>query len=86
MITRLQMAGIAVVSAIMLLIGSYHLGKHNQRQQSAVDAAQSITKAIQNRAGINETINNMDSIALCIELGGMPDQCKQLRGLAADKP
>ena len=70
----------------MLLTGSYHLGKHNQRQQSAVDAAQSITKAIQNRAGINETIDNMDSFALCVELGGVPGQCEQLRGLAENQP
>lgn len=86
MMMRLQLAGIAAVGALMLLIGSYQLGKHNQRQQSAMEAAQSITKAIQNRAGINETINNMDSVALCLELGGVPEQCEQLRGLAADKP
>lgn len=85
MIGRLQFAVIAAVGAIMLLVGSYHLGKHDQRQQSAVDAAQLITKAIQDRADINETINNMDSVALCLELGGMPVQCEQLRGLAADQ-
>lgn len=86
MIGRLQLAGIVAVVAFAMLIGTYHLGKQNQRQQSAVEAAQSITKAIQNRAGINETINNMDSVALCLELGGVPDQCEQLRGLATDKP
>ncbi|UCA47004.1 hypothetical protein [Pseudochrobactrum sp. XF203] len=48
-------------------------------------AAQAVTQAIQNRAGINETIDNMDGIALCIELGGMRDQCEQLRGLAEDQ-
>ena len=86
MISRLQLVGIAVVGALMLLTGSYHLGKHNQRQQSAVDAAQSITKAIQNRAGINEAIDNMDSVALCVELGGVRGQCEQLRGLAEGQP
>ena len=49
-------------------------------------AAQAVTQAIQNRAGINETIDNMDGIALCIELGGMRDHCVQLRGLAEDQP
>ena len=86
MMMRLQLAGIAAVGALMLLIGSYHLGKHNQRQQSAMEAAQAITKAIQNRSSINETINNMDSAALCLELGGVREQCEQLRGLATDKP
>lgn len=83
---RLQFAGIVAVGAILLLLGTCHLGKHNQRQQSTMEAAQSITKAIQNRSGINETINNMDGAALCLELGGVRDQCEQLRGLAADKP
>lgn len=86
MISRLQITGIAVAGAILLLLGAYHLGKHNQRQQSAVEAAQSITKAIQNRTEINETINNMDSVALCLELGGVREQCEQLRGLGSDKP
>lgn len=86
MISRLQLAGIVVAGAVMSLIAAYHLGKHNQRQQSAVDAAQSITKAIQNRTRINETINDMDSVALCLELGGVREQCEQLRGLGSDKP
>lgn len=85
MITRLKLLGLMAVISILALCSVYHVGKHNQRQQSALDAAQAVTKAIHNRAQINETINNMDSIALCLELGGGRDQCEQLCGLAEDQ-
>lgn len=62
----------------------YALGIHEGKQQTALKAAEAVSQAIQNRAGINETINNMDSFALCVELGGLRDQCEQLRGLAED--
>ena len=38
----------------------YALGIHEGKQQAALKAAQAVSQAIQNRAGINETINNMD--------------------------
>ena len=63
----------------------YALGIHDGKQQAALKAAQAVTQAIQNRAGINETIDNMDSVALCVELGGVHEQCKQLRGVAEDQ-
>ena len=64
----------------------YALGIHEGKQQAALKAAQAVSQAIQNRAGINETINNMDGFALCVELGGLRDQCEQLRRLAEDQP
>lgn len=63
----------------------YALGIHDGKQDAALKVAQAVTQAIQNRAGINETINNMDGVALCVELGGVRDQCEQLRGLAEDQ-
>ncbi|WP_374831956.1 hypothetical protein [Paenochrobactrum pullorum] len=64
----------------------YALGVHDGKQQAALKAAEAINQAIQNRAGINETINNMDAERLCVELGGVRDQCEQLRGMAEDQP
>lgn len=83
---RLQIIATVVVVALSALISAYQLGKHDQRQQSALQAAQIIANTIQKRADLNEKINDMDSVALCLELGGMPEDCQQLRGLAADKP
>lgn len=83
---RLQIIATVAVVALSALISAYQLGKHDQRQQSALQAAQIIANTIQKRADLNEKINDMDSVALCLELGGMPEDCQQLRGLAADKP
>ncbi len=76
----------AVIGGAVSGLFFYALGTHDGKQDAALKAAQAVTQAIQNRAGINETINIMDSVALCVELGGVRDQCEQLRGLAEDQP
>ncbi|MBX8824764.1 hypothetical protein [Ochrobactrum sp. SFR4] len=76
----------AVIGGAVSGLFFYALGKYDGKQDAALKAAQAVTQAIQNRAGINETINNMDSVALCVELGGVRDQCEQLRRLAENQP
>ena len=76
----------AVIGGAVSGLFFYALGVHDGKQDVALKAAQAVTQAIQNRAGINETIDNMDSVALCAELGGVRDQCEQLRGMAEDQP
>ena len=76
----------AVIGGAVSGIFFYALGNHDGKQDADLKAAQAVTQAIQNRAGINETIDNLDSVALCVELGGVRDQCEQLRGLAEDQP
>ena len=75
----------AVIGGAVSGLFFYALGTHDGKQQAAMKAAQAVTQAIRNRAGINERIDNMDSITLCIELGGVRDQCEQLRRLAEDQ-
>ena len=74
----------AIIAGAVSGLFFYGLGIHEGKQQAALKAAEAVSQAIQNRAGINETINNMDGFALCVELGGVRDQCEQLRGLADD--
>ena len=74
----------AIIGGAVSGLFFYALGTHEGKQQAALKAAEAVSQAIQNRAGINETINNMDGFALCVELGGVRDQCEQLRGLADD--
>ncbi|WP_075657623.1 hypothetical protein [Pseudochrobactrum sp. B5] len=76
----------AVIGGAVSGLFFYALGVHDGKQDAALKAAQAVTQAIQNRAGINETINNMDGVALCVELGGVRDQCEQLRGMAENQP
>ncbi len=74
----------AVIGGAVSGLFFYALGQHDGKQDAALKNAQAVTQAIQNRVGINETINSMDGVALCLELGGVRDQCEQLRGMAED--
>lgn len=65
-------------------LGLYTLGRHDQKSQMALNAAKATVSAIQKRADINGKVQNLDAVALCIELGGLQSDCDQLRGLAAD--
>ncbi|MDP8249938.1 hypothetical protein [Pseudochrobactrum saccharolyticum] len=76
----------AIIGGAVSGLFFYALGQHDGKQDAALKTAQAVTQAIQNRAGINETINNMDGVALCVELGGVRDQCEQLRGMAENQP
>lgn len=76
----------AVIGGAVSGLFFYALGQHDGKQDAALKAAQAVTQAIQSRAGINEKIDNLDSFALCVELGGVRDQCEQLRGLAGNQP
>lgn len=85
MVGQLKRILILVAVGIVALTAAYQFGRYQQRQQAAISTAQAISKAIQSRVEVNETIGNMDSFALCLELGGLRDQCEQLRGLATDR-
>ena len=76
----------AVIGGAVSGLFFYALGIQDGKQDAALKAAQAVTQAIQNRVGINERIDNMDSVALCVELSGVREQCEQLRGLAEDQP
>lgn len=76
----------ALVAAFLLLAGGYAAGTIKERQRAALAAAEATAKAIQKRANIDEKIIGMDAIALCDELGGLPEQCRELRGLEANQP
>jgi hypothetical protein len=76
----------AVLAAFLLLAGGYAAGTIKERQRAAVVAAEATAKAIQKRANIDEKIIGMDAAALCLELGGVPEQCNELRRVEADQP
>lgn len=76
-----QIGAGAVLGALIASTPVYLYGKHEGRQQAAVQAARQTSIAIQERAKTDETIKSLDAVALCLELGGLPDECKQLRRL-----
>ena len=76
----------AVLAAFLLAAGGYAYGTIKERQRTAVAAAEATAKAIQKRADVDEEIIGMDSYRLCLQLGGLRDECEQLRRVETDKP
>jgi hypothetical protein len=75
----------AILGAMIAAVPIYFYGKHAGVEQAAVAAAIDAAQAYQERAKTNEIINSLDAVALCIELGGMPDECTtELRGFSKD--
>lgn len=75
-------------AALGVLVASgpaYLYGAHNGRQQAAVAALEAVSQAYKDRTDENEAVEALNPGALCVELGGMPDDCAaELRRLAED--
>lgn len=78
-------AGLILLGA-GLVAGSYYIGRSHERYIGSTKVAEAILKANENRGGINAEVESASSHSLCISLGGLPDQCEQLRGLGENKP
>jgi hypothetical protein len=74
--------GAGAIIGMLLAAGPlYVIGKHEGRRQAAVERLQADVEAFVKREGIDNEVGGMDRYRICIELGGLPDQCEQLRGL-----
>ncbi|CAD7036248.1 hypothetical protein RHAB21_02501 [Pseudorhizobium halotolerans] len=83
-ITR-ALGGLAV--AALVVGGAYTYGKAIGRQGAAVDALEKQVQAYKDRNDENAAVEALDPVALCIELGGVPDDCRaELRRLGEDQP
>lgn len=76
---------LALIGLCAAGLALYALGRHDGKSQAAYDTVKATAEAYQKRAGTNEKINSLDPVALCVELGGVRDECEQLRGLAEDQ-
>jgi hypothetical protein len=74
-----RLGAMAAVIAAVFAAG-YVKGKSDGR----VAALKDTVAAYQKRGDVDATVRNMDAVDLCVELGGLPDECAGLRGLASD--
>lgn len=77
----LQIAAGAALGALVASGPLYLLGTHNGRQQAAVDRLEADVDAYVKREGIDHEVDGMERYRICRDLGGLPDQCEQLRGV-----
>lgn len=77
----------AAVVAVLAVVGVYQYGKAVGRQGAAVEALEKQVQAYKDRNDENAAVEALDPVALCIDLGGVPDLCRaELRRLGEDQP
>lgn len=76
-----------LVVAALIVGGAYTYGKAVGRQGAAVEALEKQVQAYKDRNDENAAVEALDPVALCIDLGGVPDDCRaELRRLGKDQP
>lgn len=69
---------LAVVGALALAVGcgaGYLAGRADGAAVAETRAIKSTIKQLKQRSEINEAVRDTDTADLCIELGGLPEQC-----------
>lgn len=77
----LQFAAASLVAASLASWGFYQLGKREGRQQAAVATMEATIRAFEKRQEIDHEVDSADLVDICVELGGLPGDCEQLRRL-----
>ena len=78
----LIVAGIAVATALVIAGLIYRAGQTS----TEIDTLKDTVKAHETRNKIDAEVDDMGLVARCLELGGLPDRCDELRGLDAAAP
>lgn len=71
----------AALGALVASGPAYLYGKHDGRQQAAVARLEADVDAYVKREGIDHEVDGMDRYRICLDLGGLPNDCEQLRGV-----
>lgn len=67
--------------AMALCIGLYAYAYRRAAETARIEQLQATVDAARNREKINGQVLGMDDYSLCVDRGGLPDQCAQLRGV-----
>jgi hypothetical protein len=64
------------------LAGIYTKGYLSGTAKIQTDILIDSAEAFKTRGKVNNEVNNSSDFRLCTDVGGLPDECEQLRGLA----
>jgi hypothetical protein len=78
---RALRAGAVALAVVGLLTGVFFYGRAVGVQAGRVAALEDTVEAYKKRSDVDATVRNMDAADLCIELGGLRDDCAGLRGV-----
>lgn len=77
--SRAGAAMVGIVVALAALTWSHTHAYRSGRDAERLDRLKSDIEAYQKREGIENEVDGMDRYSVCLELGGMQSDCKQLR-------
>lgn len=72
-----QTLTVGLVAASVAFGAGYWKGSANASARAEAKAAKAVISQLKERGLINEAVGNLDTVDLCIELGGVPDDCRQ---------
>lgn len=61
--------------------GVYFYGHATGKQAGRVEQLEKSVQAEKDRKNVDQNIAGLDDYGLCVRVGGLPDDCEQLRGL-----
>ena len=68
-----------VVAVFALVVGAAIIGYVKGNSAGRVEQLQDTVEAYEKRKGIDHAVSGVNRYRLCVDLGGMPDECQQLR-------
>ena len=84
---KLALTPAGKAACVALALGAvFGAGYWKGKASGRVEALQGTIEAYKAREGIDHEISGWDRVRLCIELGGLRDECEQLRGMEAGEP
>lgn len=79
MMIRLYICAGIAIAVIGSLIGVYLYGHAAGKHEAKIEQLQADVNAHVKREGVHNEVSGMDRYAVCIDIGGMPDDCDELR-------
>ena len=70
-----------VAFVIALVSALYGAGYYKGRSDGRIAQLKDTVQAHENRKIIDETVGGLNGYDLCRQLGGLPDECAELRGV-----
>lgn len=64
------------LAALVAIGGVYKVGERHGYQKGQTEQLRASVEAFKNRQGVDDETRNLDDRALCLRLGGVPEQCR----------
>ena len=70
-----------VAFVIALVSALYGAGYYKGRSDGRISQLKATVQAHENRKSIDQAVDDLNGYDLCRDIGGLPDECAELRGL-----